>query len=35
MALAAAHRGQERYRVTPLSELPEALGLLIAEHSGA
>jgi len=34
-ALAAAHRGQQRHWVTPLSELPEALGLLIAEHSDA
>jgi hypothetical protein len=34
-ALAATHRGQEYYRVTPLSQLPEALCFLITEHSGA
>ena len=33
-ALAAAHRGQQCHRVTTLSELPENLSFLIAEHSG-
>ncbi len=34
-AVAAAHRGKQRHRVKPLAELSEALGLRIAEHSGA